>query len=282
MTTPLMQDDIRSHYEKAWAEVDASADAAALTYSSPIEDAVLYPAYQRLLADVNATVNGGSILDVGCGSGRWVRYFMDRYKPAHYTGVDFAAASVDLLTRRYATTDGRVTFAVSDITRPGLDLGRRFDLVNVMNVLFHIPEPDKFAAALANIAAHLAPGGVAVTTEYLPSQTVRTNWMLVRSRYDFAAAAAAAGLEIAAVRASCFFSNDPCGIDIGDADVLGRFHTVRNHFQRIMALPMNAEARTFFTQVLVDVDAATLAFCRSRMPEADLPSQKLVALRKAA
>ena len=281
MTTPLLQQDIRDHYEKAWAEVDASTDAGALNYSSPIEDAVLYPTYQRLLRDVNATVDGGSILDVGCGSGRWTRYFLDRYKPARYTGVDFARPSVDLLTRRYGTADGSVAFATADITQPDLDLGGKFDLINVMNVLFHIPEPDKFAAALANIGAHLSPRGVAVTTEYLPRQTVRTTWMLVRSRYDFAAAVAAAGMEIATVRASCFFSNDPMGIDGTDPIMLNRFHVVRGHFQRIMELPMNAEARTYFTQVLSDVDAAALEFCRSRMTEADLPAQKLVVLRRA-
>ncbi len=278
----LMQSDIRAHYEREWAQADAATDEAALAYSDPVEDAVLYPAYQRLLADVNATVDGGSVLDVGSGSGRWVRYFLDRYRPAHFTGVDFTAASVELLGRRYATADGRVGFVAADITRPGLDLGRQFDLVNVMNVLFHIPEPDKFAAALANIAAHLSPRGVAVTTEYLPHQTVRTDWMLVRSRYDFEAAAAAAGLEVATIRASCFFANDPMGIDGTDVKTRDRFHVVRGHFQKIMSLPMNAEARAYFTQVLSDVEAATLAFCRARMSEADGPSQKLVVLRRAA
>ena len=281
----LMQQDIRDHYEREWAKADAAAgDAggdAALTYSNPVEDAVLYPAYQRLLADVNAVVDGGAILDVGCGSGRWARYFLTRYRPAHFTGIDFTAASVELLAKRYATADGRVAFAAADITRPGLDLGRRFDLVNVMNVLFHIPEPDKFAAALANIAAHLASGGVAVSTEYLPRQSCRTDWMLVRSRYDFEAAVAAAGLQVAAVRATGFFANDPMGIDATDGRTRDKFHVVRGHFQKIMALPMNADARQFFTQVLTDVEGAATDFCRGRMVEADLPSQKLVVLRRA-
>ncbi len=277
----LMQPDIRAHYEREWAQADAVDGDAALTYSNPVEDAVLYPAYQRLLADVNAVVDGGSILDVGCGSGRWARYFLDRYRPAHFTGIDFTAASVDLLAKRYATADGRVAFAAADITQPGLDLGRRFDLVNVMNVLFHIPEPDKFAAALANVAAHLGPRGVAVSTEYLPRQSARTDWMLVRSRYDFEAAVAAAGLEVAAVRATAFFANDPMGIDGTDGRTRDRFHVVRGHFQKIMGLPMNAEARQFFTQVLADVEGAAVEFCRGRMAEADLPSQKLVVLRRA-
>ena len=48
---PLMQEDIRQHYEEAWKKVDDTAkDDAGLVYSSPVEDAVLYPIYQQLIA----------------------------------------------------------------------------------------------------------------------------------------------------------------------------------------------------------------------------------------
>lgn len=100
---PLMQEDIRRHYEQAWKQIDDNAqDESALAYSNAVEDAVLYPLYQRLLDDLKITVNGGKVLDVGAGSGRWIRFFIQHFTPAFLMGVDFTAASIELLKRRYA------------------------------------------------------------------------------------------------------------------------------------------------------------------------------------
>ncbi len=276
---PLMQEDIRRHYEDAWKNADnAAADDAGLNYSNPVEDAVLYPIYQQLLNDLKVTVNGGNILDVGCGSGRWVRYFLQRFAPDSLTGIDFTRASVDLLNKRYSTGTVATSFRVTDLTQPELDLGRKFDLINVMNVLFHIPEPDRFMHAMRNLAAHLAPGGRIVTTEYLPRQTMRTNWMLVRSRYDFEAAVAAVGLRTIAVRATGFFSNDPMGIEGHDAGVRNQFYAVKAGMNQILSLSSDANAKSFFVKFLSDVENSCLNFCRERMSEQELPSQKLVVL----
>jgi len=278
---PLMQEDIRRHYEQAWKNADDAGDDSGLTYSNPIEDAVMYPIYQQLLNDLKVAVNGGNILDVGCGSGRWVRYFFERFSPASLTGIDFTRASVDLLNRRYATGPVATHFRVADLTQPELDLGQKFDLINVMNVLFHIPEPDRFTAAMANLARHLAPGGRIVTTEYMPRTTMRTNWMLVRSRYDFEAAAAEAGLQIVAIRASCFYSNDPMGLDGPDTGLRQQFYAVHTGMKQVLASSMNDEARRFFIKLLSDVESSALNFCRERLADVDMPSQKLVALAAA-
>ena len=75
---PMTQDCIRKHYEDAWkAKSDAASCVDEIAYSSPIEDAVVYPAYAQLLADLKVKVDGGNLLDVGSGSGRWVRFFLD-------------------------------------------------------------------------------------------------------------------------------------------------------------------------------------------------------------
>ena len=77
---PLMQEDIRKHYEQTWKQIDDKAqDEAALVYSNPIEDVVLYPLYERLLKDLKVSVNGGKVLDVGAGSGRWIRFFISHF-----------------------------------------------------------------------------------------------------------------------------------------------------------------------------------------------------------
>jgi SAM-dependent methyltransferase len=280
---PLMQEDIRQHYEQAWKQLDTSAkDEGGLAYSNPVEDVVLYPIYEQLIRDLKIAVDGGNVLDVGAGSGRWIRFFLQRFSPAMLMGVDFTAASIDLLKRRYENHAKIPTqFATADLTDPSLNLGRQFDLINVMNVLFHIPEPDRFSAAMKNLAKHLAPGGRIVTTEYMPRQSMRTNWMMVRSRYEMEAAVAAVGLRIVEIRASCVYSNDPMGLDGPDGGIRNQFNVVRAGMNQILALPMDDTAKNFFVKFLSDVEASILNFCRERIADVDMPSQKLVVLAGA-
>jgi SAM-dependent methyltransferase len=280
---PMMQEDVRRHYEQTWKQVDQTAqDETALAYSNPIEDAVLYPVYRRLISDLKIQADNGKILDVGAGSGRWIRFFLDNFSPSLLTGIDFTAASIDLLQRRYANhSKTRTVFQAADLTDPTLNLNEKFDLINVMNVLFHIPEPDRFDVAMRNLANHLAPGGRIVTTEYMPRTTMRTNWMLVRSRYEMEAAAATVGLKIAAIRATSIFTNDPMGLDGPDTGVRHQFNVVRTEVNQILGLQMNDQLRQFFTKFLSDVELATLNFCAERIAEVDMPSQKLVVLAAA-
>ena len=65
-----------------------------LSYSNPVEDGVLYPIYEQLIRDLKIEVNGGWILDIGSGSGRWVRFFLERFKPAKLVGIDYTRASL--------------------------------------------------------------------------------------------------------------------------------------------------------------------------------------------
>jgi 2-polyprenyl-3-methyl-5-hydroxy-6-metoxy-1,4-benzoquinol methylase len=280
---PLMQEDIRQHYEEAWKKLDDDAkDEAGLAYSNAVEDAVLYPIYERLLADLKIAVNGGKVLDVGAGSGRWIRFFLQRFSPAVLMGIDFTSSSIEMLQRRYAAAPGVTTaFRTADLTDPNLDLGEKFDLINVMNVLFHIPEPDRFGSAMRNLSKHLAPGGRIVSTEYMPRTSMRTNWMMVRSRYEMEAAAAAAGLHIAAIRAVSVYGNDPLGIDGPDTGVRQQFNNIRFGIKQILSLEMNDQMREFFTKFLVEVESSVLNFCRERIADVEMPSQKLVVLAAA-
>ncbi len=277
---PMLQDDIRKHYESNWQRADESADAVEqLRYSSPVEDEVLYPAYQQLIRDLKLIDEDTRILDVGSGSGRWVQFFTEHFRPCKLMGVDFAAASVKLLNRWYpSTTHTQTRFDVCDITKPDMDLCERFDLINVANVLFHIPETDRYTQAIRNLASHLAPGGRIVTTEYLPRTTMRTEWMLVRSRYEFEAIVHAAGLRIIDTRGFCFFANDPMGLDGPDTGTRGHFNRVRSMTQQLLTSATDPGTRKYLIQMLAEIERACLSFAQERVADVDLPSQKLVVL----
>ncbi len=103
---------------------------------------------------------------------------------------------------------------------------------------------------------------------------------MVRSRDEFEAAVAAAGLGIAEIRAFSFFANDPMGLDGPDQAVRGAFHKVRSGVQTILGLKTDAAAKKFFVEFLADVERATIAFARERIADVDLPSQKLVVLKR--
>jgi SAM-dependent methyltransferase len=281
----MTQDDIRRHYESNWSSAATKADSAAgLAYSNPVEDAVLYPIYERLLRDLQVRVTGGRVLDVGAGSGRWVRFLLERFQPQLLMGIDFTQAAVDLLRRwSPSTLETRVVFERGDITDPALSLGEPgpFDLINIANVLFHIPEQEKFTAALRNLAGLVAPSGRIVTTEYLPRTSMRTEWMLVRSRYEFQAAVESAGLKIVDVRAASFFANDPMGIDGPDSHGRAQFAQVRAAHQMVLNSKMDEASRAFFRDLFIMVERAAMAFCAERVAPIDMPSQKLVVLARA-
>jgi hypothetical protein len=115
----------------------------------------------------------------------------------------------------------------------------------------------------------------------MPRTSMRTNWMLVRSRYEMESAASSVGLRIAAIRATAAYANDPMGIDGPDTGLRQQFYNVRSGMNQILSLEMNPQMREFFTKFLIEVESSVLNFCKERIADVDMPSQKLVVLAAA-
>jgi SAM-dependent methyltransferase len=113
---------------------------------------------------------GTSVLDVGCGVGRWSRLLAAR--GAVVTGVDLSPTMIAEAQRRavVAGVSARCQFRVQDLSR--LDVGRQFDVVLGVTVLQHILDPAALHAALMAMTAHLAPGGRMILLEAAPSAVV--------------------------------------------------------------------------------------------------------------
>ncbi len=108
-----------------------------------------------------------SVLDVGCGEGLFTREIARRYPNAQVVGIDVDADAVAVATARSANTPN-VRFMVRDVRQPLTDTGV-FDAAAMWLVLPYLADR---RAALANLAAVLRPGGVALLGN-VPDQTIR-------------------------------------------------------------------------------------------------------------
>jgi SAM-dependent methyltransferase len=93
---------------------------------------------------------GGSILDLGCGTGRIAHELVAR--GYHVVGVDQSAEMLEH-ARGFETVHAPIA---------GLDLHRHFDAVLLASNLMNIPDDTDRRAVLGTVTRHLAPGGLAL------------------------------------------------------------------------------------------------------------------------
>jgi 2-polyprenyl-3-methyl-5-hydroxy-6-metoxy-1,4-benzoquinol methylase len=139
---------------------------------------------------------GSAVLDVGCGVGRWSRLLAAR--GARVTGVDISPTMTREAANR-AATEGvgeRCRFLVGDLA--GFATGEQYDLMLGVTVLQHILDDANLERALANLRAHLRPGGRMVLLEAAPTRRERrcdSPIFKARSLDAYLAAFAAVGLR---------------------------------------------------------------------------------------
>ena len=158
----------------------------------------------------------GRCLDVGCGTGIWMRALAHEFKAVE--GWDYAPAMVKAARRNLADAGVRnATLHVGSVTQRR---GRAvFDLIFVGGVLMYTP-PSELGALLKGLARLLKPGGLLILRE---STTEGGTWMrqgdplrtgllaggghsdldyvaVYRSRAALEAALLQAGLQVQAVR----------------------------------------------------------------------------------
>lgn len=128
---------------------------------------VLAETAERAVCDLLPDVRGLSLLDVGCGDGRWMHEAVAG-GAARVIGIDFSPGMLAAALDGPAAIPG-VTVCAGDMRH--LPFGRSvFDgLVNAL-ALGHVPDP---GAALAEAARVLRPGGWMVLADVHPSAADR-------------------------------------------------------------------------------------------------------------
>lgn len=141
-----------------------------------------------------------SVLDVGCGVGRWSLLLADR--GARVTGMDLSPTMIGEANRRAAASGlaQRCQFQVQDLAQ--LDAQGKFDLVLGVTVLQHILDPEALRLGVRRMADHLAPGGRMVLLEAAPvdcSRRCDTTVFRARERHVYLELFAQTGLEVRAI-----------------------------------------------------------------------------------
>jgi SAM-dependent methyltransferase len=132
---------IAADYDDVWAEL--SPDEAVAT-----------------VADL---VGGGSVLELGIGTGRLALPLVER--GVEVAGIEGSPEMVELL-RRKPGGDG-IEVAVGDFA--DTSLGRTYDLVLLaLNTVFALPSQDAQVACFRNAARHLEGGGRFVVEAWIP------------------------------------------------------------------------------------------------------------------
>lgn len=139
----------------------------------------------RALATAGFSPRGRRVLDVGCGTGFWTAYYTQR--GAQYTGLDIAPTSIERLSKAYPDA----AFVLSDVSEA--ELPGQWDAVNVFDVLYHITDDTRWAAAVGRLARAVAPGGLLLITDLFTEPRGLAEHNKMRSFASYRAAIEASG-----------------------------------------------------------------------------------------
>lgn len=135
------------------AQSEALYGKVAARYDTVFERAIL--AEGHLTEVLRAALSGRSVLDLGCGNGRW----LDRFEPSSYVGIDLNRLMLAEARKRYPAA----RFLQADMTRlPQPDAA--FDgVISMFGAMAHLPVAGQ-EAMVHEMRRVLRPGGVAVLT----------------------------------------------------------------------------------------------------------------------
>lgn len=110
--------------------------------------------YLNLIA--KAIPTGGSILDLGCGTGEPIAQFFIN-KGFKVTGIDGSKKMIELCQKRFPNEQ----WIVSDMRE--INLNQQFDVILAWHSFFHL-DPDSQRRMFKIFATHIKPGGILAFT----------------------------------------------------------------------------------------------------------------------
>jgi SAM-dependent methyltransferase len=158
----------------------------------------------RALAGAGFDPRGRRVLDVGCGTGFFTAYYLER--GAEVTGVDIAPTSIERLRARHP----QARFLLGDVSEVALE--GTWDLVNAFDVLYHITDDARWERAVAGLAAAVAPGGLLLLTDAFVDREGLAAHNRMRGLARYRERLERAGLAILATRGTHVLLNRELGV----------------------------------------------------------------------
>ena len=167
----------------------------------------------RTLRSIQSDWDSASILDIGSGTGFYIRLWK-QVGVRSVTGSDLTKTAVIRLAHKFP--EERMLALDVGENLNSADLGR-YHVVSAFDVLFHIVDDARYIRAIENISSFLLPGGLFLFSElFVHGQTVRGEHVVFRPLKEITRILSRSGFEIL-FRASMFaVMNEP--IDTAGAD----------------------------------------------------------------
>jgi SAM-dependent methyltransferase len=162
--------------------------------------------FRRLLAATGRDWRSARVLDVGSGTGFYVREWL-RAGVAEVTGSDLTRVAVENLRRAFPGT----SFVRLDLTAESPPPPpASFDAVSAFDVLFHVVDDDGYRRALANVSLLLRRGGLFLLSENLVhGPAVRLDHQVSRPLAEVEEMLDSAGFELLLRRPMFVLMNAP-------------------------------------------------------------------------
>ena len=111
----------------------------------------------KVVMDELSSLSFESLVDIGCGDGRFLREFCRQHPGKETLGVDYS----DRAIRLASAMNPKIPYECRDIRSDPMD--RSFDVATLIEVLEHIP-PSDVSEFLESVSEMLCPGGHLVLT----------------------------------------------------------------------------------------------------------------------
>lgn len=157
----------------------------------------------QALADQAFDPGGKQVLDVGCGTGFFTAWYLER--GAVVTGMDIAPVSIETLRARHPQS----RFVLADAGDGPID--GHYALVNAMDVLYHITDEGRWEAAVRHLAAAVEPGGLLIVSDAFVEMERLAEHNRMRPLARYRALLNAAGMQLGGLHPTHVLLNRPLG-----------------------------------------------------------------------